>query len=239
MHINQLLGGLATRGVEASHFDILDRVTRHPDRKGRDMRLMGKALRTIGAPVTIAALALSLVACGNAGAGTTEPTATDAEVTPVAREAKSDASTTVYFAGPLFCKSELDFNLELVQVLEDAGYTVFLPQRDGFLAAELEGKSEEELTQMIFDKDASEVMKADVLVFNLDGRVPDEGACVELGIAYASGKRCYGIRTDVRTVERGLELNPMITGCFTHLFNNSNGDELIEEIRAYLAENEL
>ena len=105
----------------------------------------------------------------------------------------------VYFAAPLFSQSEKDYNLLLTKVLEDHGYEVFLPQRDGYLAAELAGKTEDELTQLIFEKDFSEVMKADIIFMLLDGRVPDEGACVELGIAYANGKRCYGVKTDARS----------------------------------------
>ena len=95
---------------------------------------------------------------------------------------------SIYFAGPLFNQAEKDYNLKIANLLEKHGYKVFLPQRDGFEAALLEGKTEEEITKLIFEKDVSEVLKADVLVFNLDGRIPDEGACIELGIAYANGK---------------------------------------------------
>ena len=213
---------------------------------------MFKALKTITSPMLAIALALTLGGCGSAEAEraetataeTTETveaagTVTDATADTTGQVQETGERTRVYFAAPLFNKSEKDYNLELTEVLEEAGYEVFLPQRDGFLADELAGKSEEELTQMIFEKDAAEVLAADVLVFNLDGRVPDEGACVELGLAYANGKRCYGLRTDVRAVENGLAINPMISGCFTHLFNNSDGDAMIEELRAYLAEHEL
>ena len=31
----------------------------------------------------------------------------------------------------------------------------------------------------------SAIKNCDILIFFLDGRVPDEGACVELGMAYA------------------------------------------------------
>ena len=41
----------------------------------------------------------------------------------------------------------------------------------------------------------------------LDGRIPDEGACVELGIAYANGKRCYGVKTDARSVEINMVMS--------------------------------
>lgn len=210
---------------------------------------MHRALKTIASPMLVVTLALTLGGCGPAEAEQGDTTATETTETAGAvtdatadtddQSQKTGEKTRVYFAAPLFCESEKDYNLKLTEVLEEAGYEVFLPQRDGYLASELEGKSEEELVQMIFEKDTEEVLKADVLVFNLDGRVPDEGACVELGLAYANGKRCYGLRTDVRAVESGLELNPMITGCFTHLFNNSDGDAMIAELRAYLAENDL
>ena len=148
-------------------------------------------------------------------------------------------SKRVYFAGPLFNQSEKDFNEKITKVLEDHGYEVFLPQRDGYLAAELDGKTEEELVEMIFEKDYNEVLKADILFMNLDGRVPDEGACVELGIAYANGKRCYGFKTDTRAVNLNMDLNIMVAGCFTEIFKNNDGEELIKEIEQYLAENEL
>ncbi len=154
-------------------------------------------------------------------------------------EADAAAGKRIYFAAPLFCQSEKDYNLKLVKVLEDHGYQVFLPQRDGFLAPDLEGLTEEELTKTIFDKDVSEVLKADIVFVLLDGRVPDEGACVELGIAYANGKRCYGFKTDARAVELNLELNPMITGCLIKLFRDNDGDSLIAQLEQYLSENEL
>lgn len=145
----------------------------------------------------------------------------------------------VYFAGPMFNQSEKDFNLKLTKVLEENGYEVFLPQRDGIEAAQLEGKSEDELTKMIFALDAGKVKESDIVFMNLDGRVPDEGACVELGLAYAQGKRCYGFKTDTRSAERNLDLNPMIGGCMAKIFNNYDGDKLIEEIKEYLANNKL
>ncbi len=87
--------------------------------------------------------------------------------------------------------------------------------------------------------DASEVKKADILFMNIDGRVPDEGACVELGIAFGCGKRCYGFITDTRSIEMSLDLNPMISGCMIKIFKNYDGEQLIQEIKEYLAENEL
>ncbi len=145
----------------------------------------------------------------------------------------------VYFAAPLFSDAEREYNLKIVGILESYGYEVFLPQRDGFLAPELEGKTEQEITDIIFEKDKEEVLKADILFILLDGRVPDEGACVELGIAYASGKRCYGFKSDARAVELGMDLNPMITGCFIKLFYNLDGEELIRSLKEYLKDHSL
>ncbi len=163
-----------------------------------------------------------------------------AGVKPAKPAAKTAAANNkVYFAGPLFNEAEREYNLKIVEILESYGYEVFLPQRDGFLAPELEGKSEAEKTKMIFEKDRDEVLKADILFMMLDGRVPDEGACVELGIAYAAGKRCYGIKSDARSVELDMDLNPMITGCFTKLFYNLDEEELIRSLKKYLKDNEL
>ena len=145
----------------------------------------------------------------------------------------------VYFAGPMFNYEEKLFNLRLTNLLESYGYKVFLPQRDGIEAALLEGKTEQELIEMIFPLDVQNVLNADIIFMNCDGRVPDEGAAVELGIAYQAGKRCYGFKTDTRSVEHEMDLNPMIAGCFIKLFYNFDGEALIEEIKDYLNHNAL
>ena len=139
----------------------------------------------------------------------------------------------------MFNHAEKEFNLRVAKVLEAHGYQVFLPQRDGVEAAKLEGKTEEEMIKMIFALDSTEVKKADIVFMNIDGRVPDEGACVELGMAYGIGKRCYGFKTDTHSVELGLDMNPMIGGCMIKIFKNHDGDRLIEEIQRYLSENAL
>ena len=154
-------------------------------------------------------------------------------------EAAEKDGKIVYFAAPMFCQSEKEYNLKIAKILEDHGYTVFLPQRDGLEAFMLEGKSEEEKTKMIFKLDHDEVNKADIVFMNLDGRVPDEGACVELGMAYEAGKRCYGFKTDPRSVELDMDLNPLIAGCMIKIFENYDGDKMVEELEKYLDENEL
>ncbi len=204
---------------------------------------MKKLFTAIAALASCAALLFSFSACTASGKGTesTAATAASAVETTAENTPVKDAGNgkKVYFAGPMFNQSEKDFNAKMAKVLEDAGYEVFLPQRDGIEAAQLEGKSEEELVKMIFSLDEGKVKESDIVFMNLDGRVPDEGACVELGLAYAYGKRCYGFKTDTRAAERNLDLNPMITGCMSKIFSDFDGDKLIESIKAYLANNAL
>ena len=206
---------------------------------------MKKVFWLISAIVLCAALLISFSACSNSKSNDPAIAENTSDTSAAEAVSNTDAATkpgqgkSVYFAGPLFNQAEKDFNLKLAKVLEENGYEVFLPQRDGIEAALLEGKSEEELVEMIFALDAGEVKKADIIFMNLDGRVPDEGACVELGIEYGSGKRCYGFKTDTRSVELGMDLNPMISGCMTKIFKIFDGDQLIEDIKQYLANNEL
>ena len=98
----------------------------------------------------------------------------------------------------------------------------------------MKDETEEERTRVIFDVDTAAIRNADVLFMVLDGRVPDEGACVELGIAYALGKPCYGIKTDVRAAENGMDLNPLIAGCFKRIFRNPDGVAALRELAEYL-----
>ena len=197
---------------------------------------MKRSMGKICAILLCAAMILSCSACESGSGGSS--TETDMAVPAKSAETVGNGKS-VYFAGPMFNQAEKEFNVEIAALLEEYGYEVFLPQRDGIEAAQLEGKSEEELIKMIFDLDSSEVEKADILFMNLDGRVPDEGACVELGIAYGNGKRCYGFKTDTRSIETGLDLNPMISGCMIKVFKNNDGEQLIKEIKEYLPENEL
>lgn len=138
----------------------------------------------------------------------------------------------------MFCAAEKTFNEEVTELLESSGYSVFLPQRDGteVLTGDM---TEEQKALAIFDADRSEIEKADALVMVLDGRVPDEGACVELGIAYALGKPCYGVRTDVRVAERGMDVNPMLTGCFRRIFRSEDKGEAFGELKAFIASHGL
>ena len=187
--------------------------------------------------VLIIVLSVLAVSAGCADSVKTGENSVIASVTNTSTESKEGKK--VYFAGPLFNQAEKDYNLKITKVLEDYGYQVFLPQRDGIEGALLEGKTEEELIEMIFPLDVRNVMDADILFMNLDGRVPDEGACVELGMAYANNKRCYGFKTDTRAAEQSMDLNPMISGCMIKIFKNFDGDAMVAELKDYLSKNDL
>lgn len=124
----------------------------------------------------------------------------------------------IYLAGPLFSEGERRFNLDLTYRLEAMGFDVFLPQRDGVERDRppYDTMTPEERRHAMFHLDRSRILDADVFVFVLDGRVPDEGACVELGIAYCQKylqngeKLLVGLHTDTRAASIGGRLNPMV-----------------------------
>jgi nucleoside 2-deoxyribosyltransferase len=140
----------------------------------------------------------------------------------------------IYFAGPLFSESEQTFNEALAWELETSGFTVFLPQRDG---AENLGESyarltHEERREAIFTLDRDQVFDCDIFLFVLDGRVPDEGACVELGMAYTHRRlegiprHILGLMTDTRASFMKSRLNPMLKFCFDEIVGSK--EELLD-----------
>jgi nucleoside 2-deoxyribosyltransferase len=145
----------------------------------------------------------------------------------------------IYFAGPLFCDAERAFNLRLAEYLEAKGFQVFLPQRDGVESDKFPNSemANDELQQTIFELDREKVLQADIFLFVLDGRVPDEGACVELGIAYGQkhllqqDKLLIGLHTDMRGAFPGGKLNAMINGALDCIMGDEK--ELIAEIEAF------
>ena len=122
------------------------------------------------------------------------------------------AKKHIYIAGPLFSQGEREFNEKVNEFLLKSGFSTFLPQKDGYELSELiQDTHAPDASALIFSFDVEQIHKSDILVFIMDGRVPDEGACVEVGIAYALGKECFGLKTDTRSLLHS-EDNPMILG---------------------------
>ncbi len=112
----------------------------------------------------------------------------------------------VYVAGPLFSEADRMFLEHMVHALANtAGLDpladFFLPHRD---SGELrEGVS----AAHIFHLDLQMLEAADLVVALLDGQDSDSGTCVELGYAYARGKKIMGLLTDSR-VSTGPSAKP-------------------------------
>lgn len=127
----------------------------------------------------------------------------------------------IYCAGPLFNPKEREEMGQIASVLEDSGYSVFLPQRDGlefaklfpcFVERGISGHDAQHILNMaIFSLDVCEIMDSNGLLLNMNGRVPDEGAMVEAGIAWAHKKVVVIYRSDTRSLIEG-NCNPMVLG---------------------------
>ncbi len=130
-------------------------------------------------------------------------------------------SHRIYCAGPLFNPKEREEMGQIASVLEKAGFSLFLPQRDGLEFAELypdlveKGLAAQEakdiLNMAIFSLDVFHVTTCDGLLLNMNGRVPDEGAMVEAGIAWANNKVIVIFRSDSRSLIEG-NCNPLVLG---------------------------
>lgn len=133
----------------------------------------------------------------------------------------SKSPSKIYCAGPLFNPKEREEMLHIAVSLERAGYPVFLPQRDGLEFSRLlpvlvqRNVSAEDATKIlnnaIFCLDVFHVIDSQGLVLNMNGRVPDEGAMVEAGIAWAHDKTLVIFKNDDRSLLEG-NCNPMVLG---------------------------
>ena len=137
----------------------------------------------------------------------------------------------IYFAAPLFNEMELKRNEDLTKKLRESGFDVYLPQESGLSAKMIKDKDDTlKVSRSLFEIDKKAIMECDILIIFLDGRVPDEGACVELGMAYAWNKKCYGYKTDDRSLDFTGTDTLFIEGCLDFkVYNDFN--ELINAIK--------
>ena len=144
------------------------------------------------------------------------------------KEGKGAMKAKIYIAGPMFSEAEMIYNERISHLLEGNGYGTFLPQRDAADVGDLRdaGMTWEQANSHIFEQDIQGIRDSDIVLFVLDGRVPDDGACVEIGYAYAMGKECIGLKTDPRSF-MGEQDNPMIIGALRNRIAK-NPDDLLE-----------
>ena len=127
----------------------------------------------------------------------------------------------VYCAGPLFNEAE---RLEMVQIadaLRAADFDPFLPHEEIQFAdvhpslVELgmtPARAGQVLHDAIFALDVYFViLGCGSLVFNLNGRVPDEGAVAEATMAWMLGKPMVFFKADSRSLIEGRD-NPIVVG---------------------------
>lgn len=114
----------------------------------------------------------------------------------------------IYNAAALFNARETYFNSALVERLENLGYRIILPQRDGFEFGNLIEILRNTIPPDEIDRVVSNIIyfldigvfipSCDVVLANLDEPV-DEGVVIEASYAKLMGKYVIGLRTDVRS----------------------------------------
>lgn len=128
--------------------------------------------------------------------------------------------------------AELSFNEQLTKEIRTLNFEVFLPQEHKFDVSTF--KSVSEKNKAIFEMDRKEMLSSDVFLFVLDGRIPDEGACVALGIVQAykalenKKMKIVGLHTDRRVAFNDSALNPMIESSLDEVFLS------VEDLKEYL-----
>ena len=133
----------------------------------------------------------------------------------------------IYIAAPLFSEGEKAFNERIDAILRGCGHETYLPQRDAGCVADLPEFIDGVPSRIhVFRLDCEEMDRSDLILFLMDGRVPDEGACFELGYGYRAGKRCVGYKTDVRSFIGGYD-NAMLAGSLETVLHSE------EELREY------
>jgi nucleoside 2-deoxyribosyltransferase len=156
----------------------------------------------------------------------------------------TEKKTKVFLCGPIYCPEETRHLDAIAAFLAERGLDVFLSSGDGLEARLLELSCRGDVdadtlrdfcahaSHAIFAMDLYRIIEGcDCLVFNMNGRVPDEGGLFRTAIAFAAGKPLVIYKEDCRTAFHGDD-NSMITG-LTHSFSTV---DRIENIPAALAD---
>ncbi len=128
----------------------------------------------------------------------------------------------VYCAGPLFNAAERCEMNSLAQTLQLAGFDTFIPHADGMEFSQVfpyllaQGHDHafvgQCIHQAVFALDVYQVLVGcGCLVFNMNGRTPDEGGVAEMSMAWMTGKPIVIYKEDVRSAIAGRD-NPLLVG---------------------------
>lgn len=113
---------------------------------------------------------------------------------------------------------------EIAGVLEASGYGTYLPHRDGveaFVMNSIDNPVANSLlmsplnrlvSSAVFSLDIFQIIEyCDYFVFNMNGRVPDEGGVVETAVAFAMGKPIIIYKNDQRSLFHDFD-SPLLMG---------------------------
>lgn len=102
----------------------------------------------------------------------------------------------IYFAAPLFAKSDLLYNAMLVEEIRtfSEALEIYLPQEN----EAINDKTAYADSKMIALADTEKVLESDLMIALLDGLTIDPGVASEIGVAYAKGIPIIGLYTDSR-----------------------------------------
>lgn len=102
----------------------------------------------------------------------------------------------IYFAAPMFAKSDLLYNAELVKKLRrnHPQLEIYLPQEN----AAINDKTAYADSKMIALADTEKLVESQLMIALLDGLSIDAGVASEIGVAYANRIPVLGLYTDSR-----------------------------------------
>ncbi|MGX7196154.1 nucleoside 2-deoxyribosyltransferase [Enterococcus olivae] len=102
----------------------------------------------------------------------------------------------IYFAAPMFAKSDLVFNAYLVNRIREQypEVSIYLPQEN----EAINDKTAYADSKMIALADTEKVLESQLMIAILDGLSIDAGVASEIGVAYAKGIPVIGLYTDTR-----------------------------------------
>ncbi len=134
---------------------------------------------------------------------------------------------SVFIASPWYNKSEEKLNLEIARVLQDKGFKTYLPQRDRFPYEDLVHqfskiedleKAKERAIKVVSHIDIYQAgVVCNSMVLNINGRVPDEDALIQAGIAFRSGKPLVVYCNDHRSLKDRMQsplIHALADSCF-------------------------
>ena len=126
----------------------------------------------------------------------------------------------IFIAGPHYNNAEKVEQAKIALLLEQNGFTTFLPQRDGFTSDRVvsqlisEGRSEvvaqEEASQIIHDYYVYHLIKSSIVVSNMNGIHPDAETVAINAIAYSASMPVIFYRDDERRFSNSHEIVPFI-----------------------------